>query len=404
MEALNKVPSLRFSEFKTEWKTELFGDVASFSKGKGISKSDISDNGQFDCIRYGELYTHYNERIAKTISKTNVNSSELVFSHRNDVIIPASGETQIDIATAACVINDGIAIGGDINIIRSPINGVFLAYYLKNFKNREIARLSQGVSVVHLYSNQLKTLKINIPSKNEQEKISNFLTIIDTKIDQLIEEKSLLEQYKRGLLQKIFTQEIRFKDDHGNTFPEWEEKKIGDIGEIVGGGTPDTFTPSYWGGEIIWFTPTEIKSKYIGKSIRTITELGLRQSSAKLLPTGTILLSSRATIGDVGIAVYPCCTNQGFQSIIVNENNFNEFIYYWIVYHKKDFLRKASGSTFLEINKTEISKLKIQLPSKKEQIKIGNLLSSIDAKIELLKIQIENAGAFKKGLLQQMFI
>jgi type I restriction enzyme S subunit len=197
---------------------------------------------------------------------------------------------------------------------------------------------------------------------------------------------------------------IRFRDDNGNDFPDWEEKRLGDAGEIIGGGTPDTTESSFWGGDINWFTPTEIKSKFIDKSIRTISVLGLKNSSAKILPKGTLLLTSRATIGDVGIAQNECTTNQGFQSIVVNEKNNNEYIYHWVVFNKNKLLRKASGSTFIEINKTEISNIQIPLPSLPEQNKIAAFLSSLDSKISSVSAQVAATQKFKKGLLQQMFV
>ena len=179
------VPKLRFKDEEgrafPEWNTALLGDVAFFSKGKGISKVDIDADGNTPCIRYGELYTEYKETIRNIKSKTNVNPSGLVLSEANDVIIPASGETQIDIATASCVMVSGVALGGDLNIIRSKLNGVFLAYYLNSQKKLDIAKLAQGNSVVHLYSSQLKQLELTIPAAMEQNKIANFLTAIDEK-------------------------------------------------------------------------------------------------------------------------------------------------------------------------------------------------------------------------------
>ncbi|KAA3639464.1 MAG: hypothetical protein DWP95_10485 [Proteobacteria bacterium] len=219
------IPELRFSQFEGGWSSNKFGDIASFSRGKGISKSDIDESGHLECIRYGELYTHYNEVIDDVISRTNVHKTKLILSEADDVIIPASGETQIDIATASCVKKSGVALSGDLNIIKSKLNGVFLAYYLNNKKKLDIARLSQGISVVHLYSSQLKSLILNFPDDVEQQKIANFLTAIDQRITLLKEKKAALEQYKKGLMQKIFSQEVRFTDDEGNGFPDWEEGK-----------------------------------------------------------------------------------------------------------------------------------------------------------------------------------
>jgi type I restriction enzyme S subunit len=166
------IPALRFPEFKGEWEKHNLGEIASFSKGKGISKADIVENGATECIRYGELYTTYGETIDDVKSRTNIDVNDLVLSESNDVIIPASGETQIDIATASCVLRGGIALGGDLNIIKTQNNGVFLSYYLNYKKKQEIASLAQGVSVVHLYSSQLSLLELNLPLRAEQDKIA----------------------------------------------------------------------------------------------------------------------------------------------------------------------------------------------------------------------------------------
>jgi len=187
-----------------KWEEKKLGEVATFTKGKGVSKNDISKDGKIECIRYGELYTHYGEVISKVISKTNVDIESLVLSHANDVIIPSSGETQIDIATASCVLNEGIALGGDLNIIRSNFNGVFLSYYLNSVKKHDIARLSQGVSVVHLYASQLSKLVVEIPSKEEQTQIANFLSALDEKIQWVSSQIEQTQQFKKGLLQKMF--------------------------------------------------------------------------------------------------------------------------------------------------------------------------------------------------------
>ncbi|MDF1582987.1 MAG: restriction endonuclease subunit S [Methyloprofundus sp.] len=199
-------PKLRFPEFRGagEWEEKQLERFATFAKGKGISKSDISLNGVLPCIRYGELYTHYNETIDTVISYTNVSSDELVLSKANDVIIPASGETQEDIATASCVLKSGIALGGDLNIIRTKMNGVFLSYYLNNAKNKDIAQLAQGISVVHLYSSQLKKLNINIPELPEQKKIADCLSSVDVLITAQTQKLDALKAHKKGLMQQLF--------------------------------------------------------------------------------------------------------------------------------------------------------------------------------------------------------
>ena len=187
-----------------KWDKKKLGEVATFSKGKGISISDTSLEGTTECIRYGELYTYYGITIDEVKSRTNINSDFLVLSEANDVIIPASGETQIDIAIASCVLRTGIALGGDLNIIRGPNNGVFLSYYLNNKKKKEIANLAQGISVVHLYSRQLSSLEIEIPTLPEQTKIANFLSSIDNKINHTRKQIDKVDVWKKGLMQQMF--------------------------------------------------------------------------------------------------------------------------------------------------------------------------------------------------------
>jgi len=198
---------------------------------------------------------------------------------------------------------------------------------------------------------------------------------------------------------KVLAPKLRFK----GYVNDWERKILGNTSEIIGGGTPETIVPEYWGGEIQWFTPTELKSKYVAKSKRTITELGLKNSSAKLLPKGSLLFSSRATVGDVSISLQEVTTNQGFQSFLVNKNNDTEFLYNWIIQNKKLFLRKAAGSTFLEISKKEIEKILIFIPTLPEQQKIASFLSAIDEKIQQLTRKKELLEQYKKGVMQQLF-
>ena len=170
---------------------------------------------------------------------------------------------------------------------------------------------------------------------------------------------------------------LRFPEFSG----EWNKYTINDLATVVGGGTPDTTVKSYWGGDIQWFTPSEIgKNKYVDFSKRTITRDGLDNSSAKLLPLHTILLSSRATVGECSIASNECTTNQGFQSLIAKQCNI-DFLYYLIQTKKKDLIRNACGSTFLEISANEIRKIKVAVPVQNEQEQIAKLLSLIDERI-----------------------
>ncbi len=179
----------------------------------------------------------------------------------------------------------------------------------------------------------------------------------------------------------------------------WQKVRLGDIAEIIGGGTPSTQVASFWNGSINWFTPTEIGiTKYVYKSQRTITPLGLKKSSAKLLPIGTILLTSRASIGDCAILKEVATTNQGFQSLIPLEKINNEFLYYLMLTLKNKLLKLASGSTFLEVSPNKIKNLLIPLPPLNEQIAIANILSDLDHYLYTLDALILKKESVKKAL------
>ena len=187
---------------------------------------------------------------------------------------------------------------------------------------------------------------------------------------------------------------LRFPEFSG----EWETKSINDLADVIGGGTPDTTVKSYWDGGIQWFTPSEIgKNKFVDASLRTITEDGLNNSSAKLLPPNTILLSSRATIGECSLSLRECATNQGFQSLVSKNCNV-DFLYYLIQTKKKDLIRKSCGSTFLEISANEVRKIQVSVPSDVEQQKIAELLSLIDKRIATQNKIIEKYESLIKGL------
>nr|WP_295740480.1 restriction endonuclease subunit S [uncultured Acidocella sp.] len=201
-------PRLRFSEFRGagEWKENTLASVAKFFKGKGISKADIQADGSRECIRYGELYTRYGEVIDAVYSRTNVSESELFLSKINDVIIPASGETKIDIAKTSCVMRENVALGGDLNVIRTAQNGIFLSYYLNGPKRMDIAKVAQGDTVVHLYPSQLEKLKVRLPSAPEQQRIADCLTSLDDLINAESKKLDTLKTHKKGLMQKLFPQ------------------------------------------------------------------------------------------------------------------------------------------------------------------------------------------------------
>lgn len=255
-----------------------------------------------------------------------------------------------------------------------------------------------------------RKIKIQVPPLKEQEKIAEILSTVDSQIDdtEKLIEKS--KELKKGLMQKLLTKGIghsEFKKTEVGEIPvSWEVKKLKDLVEIVNGGTPDTNNDSYWNnGNIKWATPTDITknmSKYINKTEKLITENGLKNSSARILPVGSILMSSRATIGERAINTVPMCTNQGFKSLICTDKINNEYLYYYIHLLRSKMIRLASGSTFLEISKKEVENMRVSVPSLDEQIKIGEILSCIDNNIENYETKKQKLEEVKKGLMQQL--
>lgn len=185
---------------------------------------------------------------------------------------------------------------------------------------------------------------------------------------------------------------------------EWEVKKIKEIGDVSSGGTPDTTTLDYWGGDINWCTPTDITAlsdKFIGATKAKITEKGLKNSSAKLLPPFSIIVCTRATIGKVAMNTVPMSTNQGFKNIIP-KNIDTDFLYYKILSEDKGLIKIANGSTFLEVSKTDFDNYSISIPPQQEQQKIAEILSTWDEAITNCKTTIKTLKDRNKGLAQQL--
>ena len=216
------VPHLRFPEFSGEWEETTLGKISEVTKGSGISKDQLSEQGS-PCILYGELYTKYkSEIIGEVYSRTELDSSSLVKSKANDVIIPCSGETAIDISTARCVPFNNILLGGDLNIIRlKNDDGGFFAYQLNGVRKTDIARVAQGVSVVHLYGENLKQIRVYHPNTEEQKKITRLLSLIDERI---ATQNKVIEKYK-SLIKGIIYQTKSIGLAH-NTWQKTELRKV----------------------------------------------------------------------------------------------------------------------------------------------------------------------------------
>lgn len=384
-------PELRFPEFKDEWKLQKLGNLAQFSKGKSLSKKDLNINGK-PCILYGELYTKYGAILNKVYSKTSTQNDSLVFSKRNQILIPSSGETDIDIATATAIDTDvKIAIGGDLNII-TPINsdGRFISLYINGKGKYNLAKYAQGKSVVHLYNSDIKKLNFYLPTNMaEQKKIGDFFSKLDQQIE--LEEKrlELLEQQKKGYMQQIFSQDLRFKDENGDAYPAWKETTIKEIAEIKTG-SKDT-KDAREDGNYNFYVRSPIIHKinsysYDGEAILTVGD-GVGVGKVFHYVNGKFDYHQR---------VY---------KISDFKNYYGLLLYY---YFSKNFLkeaRKYNAKTSVDsVRKDMIANMKVPMPIMEEQQKIGDFLVKIDKLIENQSKKIDFLKQRKKGLLQKMFV
>ena len=407
-------PKLRFKEFDQKWGVDALQDQIDFLAGYAFDSKLMSNEPQkYQLIKMSNVYQNQLDLTRNPSYWTNIDSKiEKFLLKKGDIVLTLTGTVgKTDYGYNVEIDKDDkFLLNQRLVRLRAKqdlSDSKFIQYRIstdKFFYHFFYSSKGGTGNQSNVSIEDLKLLELNFPSKEEQTKIASFLSAVDEKISQLTQKHQLLSQYKQGMMQKLFSQQLRFKADDGSEFGEWENTVLGDIADIVGGGTPSTNNEEYWSGDVVWLTPSEINQKFIGESKRTISELGVQKSSAKKLPIGTILFTSRATIGEVAIAIAEVTTNQGFQSFISNEITFNEFLYYWIVNNKKSFIERASGSTFLEISKSKIQPMEISLPCLEEQTKIANFLSAIDQKIEVVAQQIEQAKIWKKGLLQQMFM
>lgn len=408
---MTKVPNLRFKEFSEDWKNEPLSRLGTFFKGSGLSKSDLSDDGN-PCVLYGELYTKYTEVIRDVKSRTNVEGSNMVLGKANDVLIPSSGETAIDIATASCLQQDDVILGGDLNVFRSnQLNGIFASYQLNTSKKFEIAKLAQGASVVHVYNDQLKKLKLSVPSLEEQEKIASFFSLIDKKIELQTEKVEELTNYKKGIMQKIFSQELRFKDENGNEYPEW---KIGRLGEYLsnkGGTALEKYVEDEGTHNFISIGNYSVDGNYIdtGQRInlndKTQEKLLNKNDLVMVLNDKTAsgdLIGSTILIDEDNKYIY----NQRSERLICNSAISPDFC--WVLLNSKMFRKKvfsiAQGGTQIYVNFSSVKNLEIELPHLKEQEKIAHFIFNLNTKLNKEQEKLDMLLTYKKGLLQQMFI
>lgn len=308
---------------------------------------------------------------------------------------------------------DDIILGGDLNVLRPKKghSGVFFSYYLSNFKKTDIARIAQGYSVVHLYSSHLKKLKIYTPIFEEQQKIADFLTKVDEWIENLRQQKENLEKYKKGMMQKIFAQKIRFKEENGKKFESWKEFYLDDLGKTYNGLTNKT-ADDFGVGEIFITYKQIFDNDRINVNRFSLVKVKPSEKQNKAKFGDIFFTTSSETPEEVGFASvllddgYNPYLNSfcfGFRPNISLDPFFARCFFRSAIY-RKEVIRLAQGSTRYNISKNEFLKIKINLPLSKEQQEIAEFFTSIDEIINSKQQQAAKAEEWKKGLMQGLFV
>jgi len=369
-----KMPELRFPGFEGTWEAKFIKNVLQIGSGKDYKHLD---EGNIPVYGTGGLMNHVNDFLYDgesvcigrkgTIDKPNFivgkfwTVDTLFYTHSFNNVIPFF---------------------------------MFLIAQKINWK-----KYNEASGVPSLSKSTIEKIAIVIPTLPEQQKIASFFTTIDKKIELLKKKHSLLEQYKKGVMQKIFSQKIRFKDSDGNDYGAWEEKKLGEVGTLFSGGTPKSTNRDYYIGEIPFIRSGEINSS---NTKLFISESGLKSSSAKIVKKGDLLYALYgATSGEVAISKIEGAINQAILCVRTNLNSV--FLYNYLSYTKqriiKTYIQGGQGNLSGDI----IKSILIPVPCIQEQTKIANFLSSIDKKIEKVQLQIDKAEEWKKGLLGRMF-
>ena len=409
-------PRIRFRGFTEDWEQRKLGDIATFSKGNGYSKSDLAPSGD-PIILYGRLYTNYETTIRNVDTFVELKDKSVI-SQGDEVIVPASGETVEDISRASVVKDQGVIIGGDLNVIKVNhlLDPTFLALTISNGEQqKELSKRAQGKSVVHLHNSDLQEVNLTFPLLNEQKEISTLFEKMDSIITLHQRKLEKLKLNKSALLQKLFPQkgctipDVRFK---GFT-DAWEQRKLNDFGiatggtsiesEFVDGGTYKVINIGSYSEESVYNDQglrvnktDKTKSRILNKYDLTMI-LNDKTASGNII--GRVLL-----IDQDNTYVY----NQRTERIEVDTKNFLPMFLYHMLNapeQRKYIVKASQGNTQIYVNWSTISNIDYMIPQLLlEQEKIANLFSLINKDITLHQRKLDCLISIKKGLLQQLFV
>lgn len=405
-------PQLRFPEFTDEWQVKKLGDLAS-KVGSGSTPRGGSAVYRADGVPFIR---------SQNVVRGRLEMSDIVFidevTHRsmlnseikpNDVLLNITGAS----LGRTCVVPKDFTSGNlnqHVCIIRLNDTSSHLVHIIlsKPRSLHELLKTQTGGGKEGLNFQAVRSFKVALPSKPEQEKIADFLTAVDERIGVGEKKLELLETYKRGAMQKIFSQQIRFKDENGSPYPDWEEKKLGEVCKTAkSGGTPTATNRKYYnGGEIPFLAISDIteQGKFLTKTSKFITEEGLKNSASWVVPDNSIIYSMYASVGLPAINKIPIATSQAVINLIPNDKATTEFLYYFLLNYKRFVHRFVETGTQGNLNAQTVKNIPISLPSVEEQQKIADFLTALDEKITAEKSKLTAAREFKKALLQRMFV
>ncbi len=402
-----RVPQLRFSEFSGEWEEKKLGDIYKNLKTGSTPSRLVKDyfTGENLWITSGELNYGFIDDTIEKISDKAIKDTNLRLYPSGTFFIAITG-LEAPGTRGKCAINSLPATTNQSCMAFYEVEELstkFLFFWYKKYGILLYFKYAQGTKQQSFNNKIVEKFDINLPSKLEQEKIASFLTSVDTKIEQLTKKAKLLGEYKKGVMQKIFSQKIRFRADDGSDYPEWEEKKLGEIVVINRGKHVQSVKD---GNKIL------LGMGAVTEDGKLVTKHNIN-SEHEYLVTGNLVMPERdigvgLIIGKVALIdkndTYVLGAN--LLSLKVYNNYASLFIYHLInsANTRKKIKRLVSGSAQLMITSKDIKKVNISIPSLPEQTKIANFLSSIDRKIDQVSKQLDSTKEFKKALLQQMFV
>ncbi|AFI05849.1 restriction endonuclease subunit S [Helicobacter cetorum] len=387
-----------FYDLPKEWEVVRLGDMATFLKGKGLSKSHVSSQAKYECILYGELFTHYNRVITNIKSFTNIYDNPIL-SLNNDVLMATSGETPEILATASCILKKGVILGGDILVIRPSSNlldGCFLAYCIVNSKKQILSKVV-GSTVYHLYAKDMKDFEILLPPLKEQKAIATILNDFDSYIHSLNTLILKKENIKKALSFELLSQKKRLKGFNG----VWEKVRLGDIAEIKRGASPRPIENPKWfciNSSIGWVRISDISknSCFLYKTTQKLSKEGVKRS--RFVKKDSLIMSMCATIGKPIITKIDTCIHDGF--VVFENPKINLFyLYYFLCSIEREWLESGQQGSQINLNVDLIKNKEIFYPKNlDEQKAIATILSDLDKEITSLKNKKMKFQNIKKSL------